>query len=113
MTMTVVTATIPANGSLSTAVQIPDAIELRRIVMPAAWSSAGLSFQVSLDNVTYNDLFDAKGLELNYPVQPGTAVVVDVKNRMTGTWVRLRSGTRDHPVNQSAIRAFTLGLAPK
>ena len=113
MAMTVLTATIAAGGSLSNAALIPDDHELRRIIVPAGWTLAPLTFQLSVDDISYNDVFDQSGREMQYPITPGTVVIIELKFRIVGSYLKLRSGTREHPVTQPAARAFGLGLVIK
>jgi len=74
--------------------------------MPTQWTSANLTFQISSDGVTFEDLFDIAGQEIMVNVIPGTVV------RLSNNWVtspvylKFRSGTRKAPVVQSADRVF-------
>ncbi len=43
------------------------------IVMPEAWTAAGLTFQVSVDGSTWSELFDAAGNAISYTVAAGRA----------------------------------------
>ena len=82
-----------------------------RITMPAAWTPAPLTCQISSDNVFYNDLVGLDGYEVQFTnVVPGSAVVVPEKTGRAIAWLKLRSGTRAAPVAQSADRVFAIAV---
>jgi hypothetical protein len=106
----VVTFTIPAGQSLSGAVDC-SAGYLARIQMPAQWTPANLSFQISTDGTNWVDLFDQSGNEALIPVVPATSrMMVEPWSQGVG-WYRFRSGPRAGPVIQTADRVFTVTLA--
>jgi hypothetical protein len=101
---------IAAGESLSDAVDCSAGLPVR-ITMPAEWTSAGLSFQISSDGNFYNDCFDAIGHEMVLAVIPGTAVPIPEHwGRMMG-WIKIRSGPRDNPVVQEAQRDFAIAIS--
>ena len=71
-----------------------------RITVPQEFTEANLTFQTSSDGNLYNDLYDETGEEITITAHPDTTIVV------AGAWVKsigflkLRSGTREHPVEQ-------------
>jgi hypothetical protein len=83
--------------------------------MPAAWNAGGgqsiVTFQVSSDNVTFMDLFDQHGQEVYAVVNPNTVVMIQQAQFLgtpkIDTYIKVRAGSRDNPVNQSAARVFT------
>ena len=85
---------------------------LVRITMPAPdWTPANLTFQFSSDGLQYNDMFNQAGQEItlpNYP--PGVGVVLIYDALPTLAFLKIRSGTRSHPVIQTAARAFALAV---
>jgi hypothetical protein len=84
---------------------------LVRITMPAAWSRAELTFQISSDGVFYNDLCGLDGFEVVVPnVVPGSAVVVPSDVGRAVGWLKLRSGTSDRPVPQPEDRLFAVAI---
>ena len=91
--------TIPQGESLSDGADC-SAGTIVRITVPQEFTEANLTFQTSSDGNLYNDLYDEKGEEVTVPAHPDTTIVV------SGAWVRsigylkLRSGTREHPVEQ-------------
>jgi hypothetical protein len=62
--------------------------------MPAQWTSANLSFQISDDGVTYYDLVDKMGAEALIPVVAGTATMIRMEPWSSAIgWWKLRSGS--------------------
>ena len=55
------TATIAISTSLSAAIALPPGWYPAAILMPAAWTAADLTFQLSLDGTTFADLYDEAG----------------------------------------------------
>lgn len=98
-------STTIANGtSLSPAVYL-GAKTLRAIQMPAAWTAAALSFQGSVDGVTYNDIYDSQGVE--WTVAAGAAryiPIIDGQFSLGILWLKIRSGLTAAAVNQGADR---------
>jgi hypothetical protein len=102
--------TIAARASLSEGLDC-SAGRVVRITMPTAWDRAQLTFQISTDGVFYNDLVGLDGYEVMFSnVVPGTAVVVPEKTGRAIGWLKLRSGTREKPVPQSAARVFAVAI---
>lgn len=99
--------TIEAGDSLSDAIDCRSG-EIVRIVMPADWTFALLTFQISSDGNSYNDLFTGKGAEVTiHDVKAGSAIVLNPAwYGHGGGFLKFRSGTRDHPVVQKARREF-------
>ena len=83
---------------------------LVRITMPAGWTGGNLTFQVSSDGQGYNDLFDVHGEEITIYVVPGSAVRIPLEWSTITAFLKLRSGTRQHPVAQEERREFSLAL---
>jgi hypothetical protein len=83
-----------------------------RLTMPAVWSGANLSFQISSDGQGYNDLFAIDGKEIVIPVVAGTAVVVaPLSDYLKAVaFLKVRSGTRSHPVIQPEKRDFAVAI---
>lgn len=103
-------ATILTGASLSGAVCLGDKV-LSGIQMPAAWTAASLTFEVSYDaGVTWKDLYDDGGNEVTLsPTSPaGKYLAVDPSTFAGILFIKVRSGTTGSPVTQLADRAFTL-----
>lgn len=107
---TSLTCTIPAGQSLSNSVDCTTGTFIC-IITPPAWDySAGLSFQVSNDNTTFYDFF-VNGSELTtLPLTRNVCNAVPSELNWV-PYLKLRSGSRDRPVTQTADRVFTIILA--
>ena len=101
-------ATIANGASLSDAMVLPPAEYLCGIVMPAAWTAANLTFQVSEDGVTYNNLYDQDGNEITATAAASRYIVMTPENFWGQHWIKVRSGTAGTPVNQGAARTVKL-----
>lgn len=106
------TATIANGASLSGAVDCGSA-RLALIVMPAAWTTADLTFQESADGVTYVDKYDAFGAEYTV-VCGGTSrsLTINLVDFIGTRYLKVRSGTTGTPVVQGGARDLTLVLQP-
>jgi hypothetical protein len=109
MPLTIVHATIANRASLSGAIDCSAAPPVR-ISAPASWTAAGLTFQVSSDGITFEDLFDITGNEVMVNVTPGTVVRLSAAWAVSPVWLKLRSGTRKAPVMQAADRIFSIAM---
>lgn len=85
-------------------------MRLGGIIMPAAWTAASLTFQVSADGVTFNDLRDKYDSEIAVTVNANNAYLLDLADWITFPWLKIHSGTSATPVNQAATRTLTLLL---
>lgn len=102
--------TIANNASLSGAVELGSA-RLVGIEMPGAWTTAGITFQVSSDGTNFSDLYD-DSTERTYAVAASRYVAVPL-DKWTGIrHIKVRSGTAGSPVNQGAARVIKLSLLP-
>lgn len=104
---TVVQAVIANGTSLSPAFSVSNG-RLIAIQMPAAWTAAGLTFQGSMDNVTYTDLYDSLGNEISVTVAAGHGIAIDVTVFAGWQFLKIRSGTGAAAVNQTADRTFLI-----
>lgn len=108
---TAVTASIANGESLSGAIDLQNT-RLSRIAIPATWTAANLTFQVSYDGTTYNDLYDAAGVEVTASAAASRSISLhqlyalfqDVR------WLKIRSGTSGVPVNQGGARTLNLAV---
>lgn len=109
------TATIANGASLSGAVQVSG--KLVGIVIPAAWTSAAVTFQGSADNVNFYDIYDgALSGAAERTMQSASVVANRLYPLSLNDWIgvnylKVRSGTSASPVNQGGARVFTLMLA--
>jgi hypothetical protein len=105
----VLTITIPAGQSLSAAGDLT-AGALALLIGPPDWTAANISFQVSLDNVTFVDLFDGSGEEVLRTVPANSGTLMATNLTQAAMYIKIRSGSRDAPVLQAADRVFTVAL---
>ena len=110
------TATIVNAASLSDAVYLHGEV-LVGIRMPAVWDAANLTFQVSMDDVTYLNAYSQAGAEHVVTVTGvDTHIWVDPTDFASYRWIRVRSGTAGTPVVQDTegdreITLITRGIA--
>jgi hypothetical protein len=109
------TITIPNAGSLSTTGgDLNDGVidltkkSLVGISVPAAWTTANLTFQGSTDGgITFFDLYDESGTERSIVVVASRTVTLDPTKFMGCTHLKIRSGVTATPVAQAADRVLT------
>ena len=78
------------------------------IVIPAAWTAAVITFQVSTDTVNYYELYDGAGNEVTLTVGAGQFIQIDPTKFRGINLFKLRSGTAASPVNQASAVTLTL-----
>jgi hypothetical protein len=106
--LSTVLQTIIANGtSLSPAIAASNG-RLIAIQMPAAWTAAVLTFQGSMDGITFSDIYDATGAEISVTVVAAHGVSLDVTVFAGWQFLKFRSGTGAAAVNQAADRTLTI-----
>jgi hypothetical protein len=98
-----------AGESLSEALDC-SAGQIVRITAPKEWTDAWITIQASTDGTEYNDVFDTQGRELLVKIVPGAAIVFNVNFTPAFAFVKFRSGTRERPVPQEALRTFAVTL---
>jgi len=108
-TPAVIDASIPAGATgLSDVIDLQGHV-LVAIQMPSTWTAADITFQVSLDGVTYNNLYDDEGNEVKLTVAASQVVAIKDPALMWHSGkIKLRSGTAALAVNQNATRALKL-----
>jgi hypothetical protein len=100
-------ATVPNGGSLSPAVDLRGFQPLA-IQMPAAWTAASITFEVSDDGTNFADLYNTSG-EYSLTVAVDRAVALSNPNELSGfKYIKVRSGTSGTPVNQGADRIIKI-----
>jgi hypothetical protein len=115
MAISIVTGTIAADASLSSALDCT-AGRVLRVTTPAAWTPAELSFQVSNDGIMFNDAYDLAGKEYVIPCKANRCVIVQAPEatgaaaQFTGLHLKFRSGPAHAPVPQAALRTFTVAV---
>ena len=104
-------ATILSGTALSGPVAL-GAFSLVGISMPAAWTAAALTFQVSPDGgTTWQELVDNTGAAISITAAAGTFIML--VGEPSYDWrginmIRVRSGTVGVPVNQAADRVVNI-----
>ena len=93
------TATIANAASLSDAVYLHGEV-LVGIRMPAVWDAANLTFQVSMDDVTYLNAYSQVGAEHVVTAAASRHIWVDPTDFAGYRWIKVRSGTAGTPVVQ-------------
>lgn len=78
------------------------------VIMPASWTAARLTFQVSLDGSTWNDLYNLYGDEFTSEAAASRFVAMSPYEFLPVRYVRIRSGTSGTPVNQGGARTLKL-----
>lgn len=105
-------ATISNGTALSTAIDL-DITRPFAFVLPAAWTAANLTFQVSLDGTTWCNLFDDAGTEVTVVALVSQYVVIANPAKWLGVrFLKIRSGTSGAAVNQGADRIVTVVAVP-
>jgi len=79
---------------------------IKRITLPAQWSSAWLTFQISQDGAVYSDLYWPTGGLVVVTVVPGSTIVTDPAV-WGAAFFKFRSGSPTNPIVQTATRNFT------
>jgi hypothetical protein len=109
MPLTIINGPVIAAGeSLSEAIDC-SAGTIVRITMPAAWSRASLTFEISSDGQGYNQLVSG-GSEVSIKVIPGAAVIVPNDVASASAFIKFRSGRKQAPVPQPVSREFAVAL---
>lgn len=105
--LTTFTALIANGTSLSAEIDL-GANALVGIAMPAAWTAADLTFQVSPDGgATWLEL-QSVSAAIDYKAAAGQFIAIDPTQLRGFNALKVRSGTLATPVNQGADRSLTL-----
>src|SRR5262245_3630982 len=108
MPLTVVNGpTIGAGQTLSDVVDCTGG-QLVRITMPSDWTPAMLSFQLSSDDIGYNDLYDIHGKLVAIEVIPGSAVLVPELLGNAAAFLKFRSSAPQAEQRTFAVAIKTL-----
>lgn len=100
-----ISATIANTGSLSAAIQLGGRVPVG-LIMPAAWTAASLTFQVSVDGSTYVDLYSLANPSAEYTLTVSTsrAIPLDAAVFAGAAYLKVRSGTSGAAVAQGGDR---------
>ena len=105
-----VSVTIPAGASLSNSADLTGGA-VNFVIAPSDWDDSLVSFQVSTDNISFYDLFDRNGFELQRVLIPGVVVSIDPSLTAAAVYLKIRSGSRVEPNTRSVDSTFVLVLA--
>ena len=107
MTTHIDNATLTSGQSLTGALNMKNKI-LMALEIPSTWTTANITFQVSIDGTNYNDLYDSDGNEVTFTTVAGKhQYSKDPLAFIPFNWIKLRSGTTAVAVNQSGDRTIT------
>jgi hypothetical protein len=103
------TVTIANGQSLSDAAQLlPGDGRLAAFITPAGWTTAAVTFQISVDGVNYFNVYN-EGTEYSCAgVVASSYCRVDMNVFYTARYVKVRSGTAAVPANQAGGDIVTL-----
>ena len=108
MNITNVQAIIAAGQSLSAEADIGPGV-LVGIVIPAGWTNAALTFQISVDGINWAEMVNVANTAISYgPASAGQFVAVDPTLWRGVVALKLRSGTLGTPGVQAAQQTLTL-----
>jgi len=100
------------NGqSLSTSIGISGALQqIVGLILPAAWDGAApITFQWSIDNGFWYDIFDRTGKEQSFLWTPNAFVPIQSQYGFYPyPYLQIRSGSRAKAVKQTATRQFVV-----
>ena len=106
--------TIPSGATgLSGAIDLQDA-RAARLMMPATWVAAALTFQTSMDGVNYSNLYDVNG---EYTISTAVVaasreIILPLQDFIGIRFLKIRSGTSGTPVDQTANRSIGIQRVP-
>ncbi len=108
MGLTTFTVAIASGQSLSSQIDIGPG-KLVGILIPAAWTAANMTFQVSPDGgTTWGNFFTYLGAEVTAVAVASQYLEVDPNIFAAVRSLKLRSGTSGTPVNQGSTVNITL-----
>lgn len=99
--------TIASAGSLSSAIDLGVRSPVA-ILMPDDWDDADLTFDGSIDGVSFRPLFRDDGGEVTVVAVAGSWVVLQPVMFCSVRYLKVRSGPTDTPVPQSSARTLLL-----
>lgn len=108
----VINANIANGASLSGAVDLTVGKFLVALQMPAAWSAAVITFDVSYDNSTFAPMYDSTGTEKSLTVSTSRFVYLDPSQWAGIRYIKVRSGTVGSVVAQGGSRDIKLIVRP-
>lgn len=108
MNITSVQAVIAAGQALSAETDVGPGV-LVGIIIPVGWTNAALTFQTSVDGVTWAEMVNATDAAISFgPVTSGQYVAVDPTLWRGVAALKVRSGTLGAPVVQGTQQTLIL-----
>ena len=108
--LTPIAAIITTGTAISSGVDL-GAGRVVRLDVPAAWTTANITFQASTDGVTYFNLHDKAGAEYIVTAAPSRSIIIPLADLEGVRYIKVRSGTAAAPVNQlTSDKTITLVL---
>ena len=101
----ILTFTIANGASLSGAVDLRGLTPVR-IIMPSAWTTANLTFNVSYDGVNFTNLYDELGTEKTVTAAASYSIYLAPADWVGYKQLKIRSGTSGTAVNQGGARTI-------
>lgn len=112
---------IPAGTAVTPALSLRQAISDRGnplvgnlslvgILIPASWTAAGLSFQMSPDGTNFGEMFSDAGAAYAVTAAAGNFVLLNPSAFASAEAIIIRSGTSGTPVNQTNDATLILAL---
>jgi len=101
------TTSSPVSAAVELLGKVPVALQ-----MPAAWTTANLTFQASKDGTTYANIYSDAGVEKVVTAAASRFIPLDPADFVGCRFVKLRSGTSSTAVTQAAARTVTLIVRP-
>lgn len=87
----------------------PTILTLLAIITPQGWTDAPITFQWSLDNSKFYDVYNRSGAESSFVFTPNCIIPVAAAwDPYVFPYIRIRSGGRISPIVQTADRVFSL-----
>jgi hypothetical protein len=106
------TATISNTESLSSAIELHPAHYAFAIGMPATWTAANLTFQVSHDGTTWKNLYDDEGNEVTVTAAASRMIRLYPEEWAAFKHLKIRSGTSGSAVAQGGDRTLIVLTRP-
>lgn len=92
-------ATIPSGQSLSDVI-VMGATRITAIVIDGTWTAGVMTFQASIDGVTFYPVYDKAGSEVTYTVASDRYVKAEPSDFLGVCFLKIRSGTFSSGSNQ-------------
>lgn len=102
--------TIAAGESLSDAADC-SAGQIVRFTVPQEFTAANLTFQISSNGASFNDMYDDKRREVTLGVKANSGIcILEPALWRSAAFVKIRSGTAAYPVAQAVTCKFAIAV---